>query len=142
MSKHASPNVTSGQGAPIQNGSVLQQSLTGEHTIRIKNGLPKDAIIKLRSKSNGNVVSLYVSANSTAQVDNVTTGVFDVLFATGAMYRFMQDLSVQKFDSPANFYTSENYNYRYATMMEYTLHRVVHGNASASHYDIADFLKD
>ena len=134
-------------GVPIQNGTVLQQSVTGVHTLRIINGLRKDAIIKLRSASRGNVLSLYVSANSTAQVDSVPSGLFDVLFATGTAYsrycaRFMQDMSAQKFDSPANFSTSEDYNYRYTTVIEYTLHRVPQGNVSASSYDESDFLRD
>jgi hypothetical protein len=134
-------------GVPVGNGSILRQIATGNHVLRIKNGLEQDAVVKLKSLSNHTVLSLYVSAHSDAEIREVPEGKFRVVFATGREYSrlcgfFLKDMYTQAFDESSDFVTTEDRYYSYSTSIEYTLHRVASGNATARPFSVESFLQD
>jgi hypothetical protein len=134
-------------GARVGNGSILRQTATGNHVLRIKNGLEQYAVVKLKSTSNRTVLSLYVSAHSDAEVREVPEGKFRVVFATGREYSrlcgfFLKDMYTRAFDELSDFVTTEDIYYSYSTRIEYTLHLVASGNATARPFSVENFLQD
>ena len=125
-------------------GEILQQTIVGEHELHILNGTGQDTLIKLKGLDNSVVLTFFVRANSNAIVTRVPEGVFVLYGAVGsdfsaACLSFATDMAAFKFEGYAEFETTEDSQYIYTTVLEYTLHEVVGGNIDKTSVPLEEF---
>lgn len=132
----------------LPHGTVLKESsyyLSGNGTLEISNGTQYDAVAKL---INGNtaVYSVYIRANSTYTVTDVSDGYYELMFAQGSDWntitkQFNKDQSYSTFDETFDFETTEDSQYVYYSTFEVTLNPVVGGTAETSSINPVEFNK-
>jgi curved DNA-binding protein CbpA len=132
-------------GTRPQNGEILEQNRRGAHTLRIKNAPGRDAVVKLKDRSDRTVLSFFVRAGATTAITSVPEGSFKPIVASGNSFSracgyFLEDLSISELESQATFATTYDQQYRYTTILEYTLFAVSDGNLRPTSASLEDFL--
>jgi hypothetical protein len=87
------------RGERPETGTIVRRTATGHHALAAGNGLPGDALLKLRDAKGNTVVAVYVRAGERARVPDLPDGPFTALYATGgdwsgACETFVTDLAV------------------------------------------------
>lgn len=128
------------KGKRAKHGEVVrkQLDLRSSNAFSVENGLREDAYVKLVREHDGKVVSLYVSARQTANLEGIPVGSYEVFFATGSKFSvgcdsFSQRGAAQKF--------AERIEYDHqGVIWTVTLHTLTDGNvrADAISYDNFD----
>lgn len=131
----------------LTNGYVFRQTGFGPHTLKTTNGLPSDAVVKLRDIAGRTVLSFYVTAGGVATIDSVPEGTFTIEFATGREFSpscgyFLTGMSSRRFVKSNTFEMQFEGNYRYTSIMEITLNPVVGGTAQTVASDDMTFDRD
>ncbi len=126
-----------------QNGAVLAKSGYGNHKLVVNNSPGTDALVKLKDVSGNTVISMYVRAGQSAEV-NVPEGRFQFQYASGKDYssscgRFLVDMSASKDPNYTSFIAEQRYNGIAYGVQTYTLRRVAHGNFKPRSMDASDF---
>ncbi len=127
------PDLTPGNS--LATGTVLKKRtayLQGEGELKISNGTSYDAVAKLIS-GGASVLTVYIKANSTYTMQNISDGVYWLAFAQGTDWnateqKFNRNAHFQAFDETFDFTTSETE----ASAWSVTLNPVVGGNAASS----------
>jgi curved DNA-binding protein CbpA/uncharacterized protein YgiM (DUF1202 family) len=132
-------------GTRPQNGEILEQNRRGAHTLRIKNAPGRDAVVKLKDRSDRTVLSFFVRAGATTAITSVPEGSFKPIVASGNSFSracgyFLEDLSISELESQATFATTYDQQYKYTTILEYTLFAVSNGNLRLTSASLEDFL--
>jgi len=71
------------RGERPETGTILRRAGTGHHALAAGNGLPADALLKLRDAKGNTVVAVYVRAGERARVTDLPAGPFTAVYATG-----------------------------------------------------------
>ena len=126
-----------------QNGAVLAKSGYGKHKLVVNNSPGTDALVKLKDVSGNTVISMYVQAGQSAEV-NVPEGRFQFQYAFGKDYssscgRFLVNMAASKDPNYTNFIAEQRYNGVAYSVQTYTLRRVAHGNFTPHSMDASDF---
>ena len=131
----------------LPSGMVFLQTKTGPHTLETTNGLPFDAVVKLRSLAGRTVLSFYVAAGSEVTIDKVPEGTFVIEFATGREFSpscgyFLSDMESRRFVNTETFETQRQGDHRYTSVLKITLNPVVGGTAHTTVTDDTIFDHD
>lgn len=132
----------------LPHGTILKESsyyLSGNGTLEISNGTQYDAVAKL-IRGNTAVHSVYIRANSTYTIKDVSDGYYELMFAQGsdwntATEQFNKNQSYSTFEETFDFKTTEDSQYVYYSTFEVTLNPVVGGSAETSSVNPAEFNK-
>ena len=135
----------------LPNGAVLLSNdewLQGSGVLTISNGTNSDAIVKLATINKEKVYHVYVRANESYSIKNISDGTYKLAFEFGSNWnstqgKFLVNQSASSFDDSFDFETSvtDNGNYtdtHYSTY-EITLNPVVDGTATTSSLDQDQF---
>lgn len=94
----------------LENGTILADVINAGHgVLTVDNGTDRDAVIKLIDQTKGEtVVAIYVTANSSASVDEIPEGIFTALCGQGVdwddkTYAFTRKRSFEKFEPDLDF---------------------------------------
>lgn len=136
------PDLTPGNSLPT--GTVIKKRSTylqGEGQLQISNGTSYDAVAKL-IRDGASVLTVYIKANTTYTMENITDGTYWLAFAQGTDWnattqKFNRNAHASAFDETFEFETT---NTRSAGW-EVTLNEVAGGTASASDVDLTQFDK-
>tara|TARA_Y100000310_G_scaffold341968_1_gene443130 strand:+ start:50 stop:790 length:741 start_codon:yes stop_codon:yes gene_type:complete len=126
----------------LANGTILKKSsvyLYGDGELQIKNGTSLDAVAKL-IRGGTSVLTVYIKANSTYTMTNISDGVYWLAFAQGLNWdsttqKFRRNVQYSAFEDTFDFETT---NTQY-TIFEVTLNPVIGGTAETSSVDPAQF---
>lgn len=125
-------------------GEVLSQVGRGDHSIQVKAGGNRDAIVKLKDRGGATVLAMYVRAGESASVSSIPEGVFKFMYATGSSYSdlcgiFLDDVSAASADDYTAYETEYVPGGRYTTTTQYTLYEVYNGNFTPTPMDPKQF---
>ena len=134
------PDLTPGNS--LLTGTVLKKRnayLQGDGQLQISNGTNYDAIAKLISNGTS-VLTVYIKANSTYTMENITDGIYWLAFAQGTDWnvetqKFNRNVNASAFDETFEFETTAT---QYSGW-EVTLNPVVGGTAQSSNVDLSQF---
>lgn len=134
------PDLTPGNSLPT--GTVIKKRsayLQGDGELQISNGTSYDAVAKL-IRDGASVLTVYIKANSTYTMKNISDGTYWLAFAQGTDWnattqRFNRNAQASAFDETFEFETTAT---RYAGW-EVTLNPVAGGTAQSSDVDPAQF---
>lgn len=126
----------------LANGTILKKNsvyLKGYGELQIKNGTNLDAVAKL-IRSGASVLTVYIKANSTYTMLNISDGTYWLAFAQGLDWdsttqKFRRNTQYSVFDETFYFVTTN----REYTIFEVTLNPVVGGTAETSDVDSQQF---
>ncbi len=143
---NSEPETPSRPDYSLPHGTVLKESsyyLSGNGTLEISNGTQYDAVAKLIS-GNTAVYSVYIKANSTYTITDVSNGYYKLMFAQGSDWntvtkQFNKNQNYSTFDETFDFETTEDSEYVYYSTFEVTLNPVVGGTAETSSVNQAEF---
>ncbi len=134
------PDLTPGNSLPT--GTVLKKRsayLQGEGQLQISNGTSYDAVAKL-IRDGASVLTVYIKANTTYTMENITDGTYWLAFAQGTDWnattqKFNRNAHASAFDETFEFETTNTQSAGW----EVTLNEVAGGTASASDVDLTQF---
>ncbi len=134
------PDLTPGNSLPT--GTVLKKRsayLQGEGQLQISNGTSYDAVAKL-IRDGASVLTVYIKANTTYTMENITDGTYWLAFAQGTDWnattqKFNRNAHASAFDETFEFETTNTQSAGW----EVTLNEVAGGTASASDVDLMQF---
>lgn len=126
----------------LTNGTILKKSsvyLGGDGELQIKNGTSLDAVAKL-IRAGASVLTVYIKANSTYTMRNISDGLYWLAFAQGLDWdsttqKFRRNAQYSAFEKTFDFNTT---NTQY-TIFEVTLNPVIGGTAETSTVDPEQF---
>jgi len=126
----------------LANGTILKKNsvyLRGDGELQIKNGTNLDAIAKL-ILGGTSVLTVYIKANNTYTMLNISDGTYWLAFAQGLDWdsttqKFRHNIQYSVFDETFYFVTTD----REYTIFEVTLNPVVGGTAQTSSVDPQQF---
>lgn len=120
-------------------GAVLRAPSGGhDGGLRVVNGTDRDAAVFLVEQGTITVAGVFVRASTTARLDGIPDGRYEIQYAMGAGWlprqiRFCEDNSFHAFDAPVSFRTTEeavgDSVWVRKTIFEITLHTVAGGTA-------------
>ena len=139
--------------ATLSNGAVLfdaQPQSTTNHVLNVTNGGNSDAIVKLiDARTKRKVLSLAVSANSSASHRGIPEGSYILYFAFGGMVhqatngtptdRFDKARGFARLDKRLDFQTTEDNGYTYTAEHTITVTPVIDGNVTDTSVSQAEF---
>src|SRR3989344_1690681 len=136
------PDLTPGNSLPT--GTVIKKRSTylqGEGELQISNGTSYDAVAKL-IRDGTSVLTVYIKANSTYTMENISNGTYWLAFAQGTDWnattkKFNRNAQTSAFDDTFVFETTDT---QYSGW-EVTLNPVVGGTAQSSDVDPSQFDK-
>jgi len=136
------PDLTPGNSLPT--GTVLKKRSTylqGEGELQISNGTSYDAVAKL-IRDGASVLTVYIKANSTYTMKNISDGTYWLAFAQGTDWnattqKFNRNAQASAFDETFDFKTTATQTAGW----EVTLNPVAGGTAQSSDVDPAQFDK-
>jgi len=119
----------------LTNGTILKKNrfyLQGDGELQIKNGTSLDAVAKL-IHAGASVLTVYIKANSTYTMLNISDGIYWLAFAQGSDWnsvtqKFKRDIQYSVFEDTFDFVTT----YSEYTIFEVTLNPVVGGTAETN----------
>ena len=134
------PDLTPGNSLPT--GTIIKKRsayLQGEGELKIENGTSYDAVAKL-IRDGTSVLTVYIKANSTYSMLNISDGTYWLAFAQGTDWdataqKFNRNAHVSAFDETLELETTE----KGRAGWEVTLNAVAGGTASASDVDPSQF---
>ncbi|HEY4498486.1 MAG TPA: hypothetical protein VJH94_00300 [Candidatus Paceibacterota bacterium] len=134
------PDLTPGNSLPT--GTIIKKRsayLQGEGELKIENGTSYDAVAKL-IRDGTSVLTVYIKANSTYSMLNISDGTYWLAFAQGTDWdataqKFNRNAHVSAFDETFEFETTDTRTAGW----EVTLNAVAGGTASASDVDPSQF---
>lgn len=134
------PDLTPGNSLPT--GTVLKKRsayLQGEGELQISNGTSYDAVAKL-IRDGASVLTVYIKANSTYTMKNISDGTYWLAFAQGTDWnattqKFNRNAQASAFDETFEFETTATQSAGW----EVTLNPVAGGTAQSSDVDPAQF---
>lgn len=134
------PDLTPGNSLPT--GTVLKKRsayLQGEGELQISNGTSYDAVAKL-IRDGASVLTVYIKANSTYTMKNISDGTYWLAFAQGTDWnattqKFNRNAQASAFDETFDFETTATQSAGW----EVTLNAVAGGTAQSSDVDPAQF---
>lgn len=134
------PDLTPGNSLPT--GTVIKKRsayLQGEGQLQISNGTSYDAVAKL-IRDGASVLTVYIKANTTYTMENITDGTYWLAFAQGTDWnattqKFNRNAHASAFDETFEFETTDTRSAGW----EVTLNEVAGGTASASDVDLTQF---
>ena len=134
------PDLTPGNSLPT--GTVIKKRsayLQGEGQLQISNGTSYDAVAKL-IRDGASVLTVYIKANTTYTMENITDGTYWLAFAQGTDWnattqKFNRNAHASAFDETFEFETTDTRSAGW----EVTLNEVAGGTASASDVDLSQF---
>lgn len=134
------PDLTPGNS--LSTGTVLKKRsayLQGEGELQISNGTSYDAVAKL-IRDGASVLTVYIKANSTYTMKNVSDGTYWLAFAQGTDWnvttqKFNRNAHASAFDETFKFETTSTQS----SGWEVTLNEVAGGTANASDVDLSQF---
>jgi len=130
----------------LANGTTLKKNSTyfqGYGELEIKNGTSLDALAKL-IRGDVSVLTVYIKANSTYTMLDVSDGIYWLAFAQGIDWdsttqKFRRDTQCSVFEETFDFITTEDSeSYQYSTF-EVTLNPVTGGTAKTNSVDPQQF---
>ncbi len=138
----ATPPVVTTPPVSLANGTILKSRsayLSGGGELKIRNGTNEDAVAKLIIDGTS-VFTVYIKANSSYTMKNITDGTYWLAFAHGTDWDkedaiFRRGASYSSFEETFDFETTET---QY-TIFEVTLNAVVGGNAETETVNSAQF---
>jgi hypothetical protein len=134
------PDLTPGNSLPT--GTVLKKRsayLQGDGELEISNGTSYDAVAKL-IRDGASVLTVYIKANSTHTMKNISDGTYWLAFAQGTDWnattqKFNRNAQASAFDETFEFETTATQSAGW----EVTLNAVAGGTAQSSDVDPAQF---
>ncbi len=134
------PDLTPGNSLPT--GTVIKKRsayLQGDGQLQISNGTNYDAVAKL-IRDGASVLTVYIKANSTYTMENISDGTYWLAFAQGTDWnattkKFNRNTQTSAFDDTFVFETTDT---QYSGW-EVTLNPVTGGTAQSSDVDPAQF---
>jgi hypothetical protein len=131
------------QDRSLGNGTVLKDNtayLQGDGTLTLDNNGTSDAAIKIITANTGVLVSyIYISANNSSTINNISDGNYKILFESGNDWdgqEFLQNQDYESFDDSLEYtttkYSDAEYDHTRYTTYQLTLSAVVDGNAQTS----------
>ena len=134
------PDLTPGNSLPT--GTVIKKRsayLQGEGELQISNGTSYDAVAKL-IRDGTSVLTVYIKANSTYTMENISNGTYWLAFAQGTDWnattkKFNRNAQTSAFDDTFVFETTDT---QYSGW-EVTLNPVAGGTAQSSDVDPSQF---
>ena len=119
----------------LSNGTILKKNniyLQEDGELQIKNGTDLDAVIKLICDGTS-VLTVYVKANNTYTMRNISDGIYWLVFAQGLDWdsvtkKFKRNTQYSAFEDTFDFTTT----YNQYTVFEITLNPVIGGTAETS----------
>ena len=134
------PDLTPGNSLPT--GTMIKKRsayLQGEGQLQISNGTSYDAVAKL-IRDGASVLTVYIKANSTYTMENISDGTYWLAFAQGTDWnattqKFNRNAQTSAFDDTFEFETTDT---KYSGW-EVTLNPVAGGTAESSSVDPAQF---
>ncbi len=130
----------------LDNGTYIKKNstyLNGRGELNIENGTSKDAVAKL-IKNNTSILSVYITANNTYSIKNISDGSYQLMFVLGTDWNsetksFNEDTSYEKFDEVFDFSTQKNYDSIYYDTFRVTLNPVLNGTAKTDDVSPTEF---
>jgi len=130
----------------LANGTILTKNniyLGGNGELEIENGTDLDALAKL-IRAGSSVLTVYIKANSTYTMFNISNGTYWLAFAHGLDFdstnqQFRRNTEYSAFDSTFDFTRTEDSQYYYYSIFEVTLNSVIGGTATTSSVDPDQF---
>ncbi len=130
----------------LKNGTVLAKNnldLKGLGTLKIDNGTSNDSVVKFITTETGRLVYfVYISANSSYTIENISDNSYKVLFSSGTNWDgkvFTKNRSNQSFDDKIDYitytYSDSEYEHTKYTTYNLTLNPVIGGTAQTSEID-------
>lgn len=109
-----------------KNGEALVASSSGPHSLIVMNPPGEDAIVKLKSGRNKELLSYYVRGGESVEIGNVPGGSFQVSYATGSDYSYKCNIFTESFNawekaSSLSFNYEERGSSRYPKKLLYSL---------------------
>jgi len=134
-------------GPRPKNGHIFIKKGSGDHKLMIDNGRYDDAIVKLKDLSGRTILSFYVRVQQKVQIKSIPEGNYKIRFACGKSYSnkrgyFLEGMTAMSFPDINPFITKIKDGYIYTSVVEYTLHEVLHGNVHANRISLEDFIND
>src|SRR3989344_9565523 len=134
------PDLTPGNSLPT--GTVIKKRsayLQGEGQLQISNGTSYDAVAKL-IRDGASVLTVYIKANTTYTMENITDGTYWLAFAQGTDWdattqKFNRNAHASAFDETFEFETTATQSAGW----EVTLNPVAGGTAQSSDVDLTQF---
>jgi len=134
------PNLTPGNSLPT--GTIIKKRsayLQGDGQLQISNGTNYDAVAKL-IRDGASVLTVYIKANSTYTMGNISDGTYWLAFAQGTDWnattqKFNRNSQTSAFDDTFVFKTTDT---QYSGW-EVTLNPVAGGTAQSTNVDPAQF---
>lgn len=126
----------------LSTGTVLKSRsayLSGDGELQIKNGTDLDAVAKL-IRDGTSVFTVYIKANSTYTMENITDGIYWLAFVQGSNWdtttkTFTRNTQYSAFEDTFDFETSDT---EY-TIFEITLNPVIGGTAETNPVNPSQF---
>lgn len=121
----------------LANGALVHDgSRGGLGRLTVKNGTGTDAVVTL-TRGTRTAFSVYVRSGSEATVRSVNSGSYTVYFTTGEDWNdprssFTRECRFEKFDDRATFRTVRVAGGTQYTVLTFSLHKVIGGNARTS----------
>ena len=126
-------------GRRAQNNEILRTDfdLVGSGQVKIDNGVNSDSYVKIIRNVDNRVVSVFVEKRREAVVKGISSGSYEIAFATGTKFSqgcksFSVRGAAQRFDQQINFGSR-------TTSWELTLYSTSDGNARTSSMSYDDF---
>jgi hypothetical protein len=134
------PDLTPGNSLPT--GTIMKKRsayLQGEGELQISNGTSYDAVAKL-IRDGASVLTVYIKANSTYTMKNISDGTYWLAFAQGTDWnattqKFNRNAHASAFDETFEFETTATQSAGW----EVTLNPVAGGTAQSSDVDLTQF---
>ncbi len=134
------PDLTPGNS--LSTGTVLKKRsvyLQGDGELQISNGTSYDAVAKL-IRDGASVLTVYIKANSTYTMKNISDGTYWLAFAQGTDWnvttqKFNRNAHASAFDETFEFETTATQSAGW----EVTLNPVAGGTAQSSDVDLSQF---
>lgn len=134
------PDLTPGNSLPT--GTILKKRnayLQGDGELKISNGTNYDAVAKL-IRDGASVLTVYIKANSTYTIKNISDGTYWLAFAQGTDWdtttqKFNRNAQASAFDETFEFSTTDT---QYSGW-EVTLNPITGGTAKSSNVDLSQF---
>ncbi len=110
----------------LSSGEILRQTTTGPHGLKIKNDIPRDAVVKLRDSAGRTVLSFFVEVGGETTISAVPEGTFLIELATGWNFSpvcgyFLESMVSRRLDKEVAFVTTVEDGNLYAAVVGITL---------------------
>ncbi|MCK4524852.1 MAG: zinc ribbon domain-containing protein [Candidatus Andersenbacteria bacterium] len=132
----------------LSNGTILKKNsayLQGDGELQIKNGTDLDAVAKLICDGTS-VSTVYIKANSTYTMRNISNGIYWLAFAQGldwdsTIQKFRRNTQYSVFEEIFDFAITEDSQYYYHSIFEVTLNPVIGGTAETNDVPESQFYQ-